>query len=429
MTALRYDPFSVEVQRDPYPHYAALRERAPVYRLERTGFYVVSRYDDVMFILNHPELFSSRAMQTMMMSGMGVGMQNMGGSSTELDPAALKILADIAKDLPFNPIEMMSNPSLIASDPPNHQRLRNIVNRGFTPRRIAALEPRIREIAREALDAMLDKEEFDLVSEYTIPLPVRVIAELLGVESEHQADFKRWSDDLVSGTTGAASGTRPESMIRAFGEFNEYFMEVIERRRLDPKDDLISALVAAEDGDAALGPMETLMFAVLLLVAGNETTTNLIGNGMLALLRNPEQLQKVQSTPALIPAMVEETLRYDSPVQTLFRQAVDDVELADTKIPKDSMVLPIFASANRDAARFEQADRFDVTRNPRGHVAFGFGIHFCLGASLARLEARVGFEELLSRVGSLERLDDQVDYVDSFLLRGPSSLRLRVQQD
>jgi len=425
MTTVDYDPFSVEVQRDPYPHYAALRERAPVHRLEGSGFYVVSRYDDVMFVLKHPELFSSRAMQMMMMAGMGGGMQSMGGTGGGLDPAALQLMADIAKDLPFNPIEMMSKPSLIASDPPNHERLRNIVNRGFTPRRIAALEPRIREIAREALDAMLDEGEFDLVSGYTIPLPVRVIAELLGVEAERQVDFKRWSDELISGSTGAASGTRPESMIRAFREFNEYFMDVIERRRRDPKDDLISALVAAEEGDAALSPMETLMFAVLLLVAGNETTTNLIGNGMLALLRSPEQLQKVQSTPAMIPAMIEETLRYDSPVQTLFRQAVDDVELAGTKIPKDSIVLPVFASANRDAERFEDADRFDVTRNPRGHVAFGFGIHFCLGASLARLEARVGFEELLARVGNLELLEPMPDYVDSFLLRGPSSLRLR----
>jgi cytochrome P450 len=426
MTTVHYDPFSVEVQRDPYPHYAALREHAPVYRLEGPGFYVVSRYEDVMFVLKHPELFSSRAMQMMMLSGMGMGIQSMGGAG--LDPAALKLMAEMAKDLPFDPAEMMSKPSLIASDPPNHERLRNIVNRGFTPRRIAALEPRVREIARDALDKMLAKDEFDLVSEYTIPLPVRVIAELLGVEPEHQADFKRWSDEIISGSTGAASGTRPDSMIQAFREFNAYFVEAIERRRKDPKDDLISTLVAAEDGDAALSPMETLMFTILLLVAGNETTTNLIGNGTLALVRNPDQLARVQSTPALIPAMIEEALRYDSPVQVLFRQAAGDVELADTKIPKDSIVLPIFASANRDGARFPDPDRFDVTRDPRGHVAFGFGIHFCLGASLARLEARVGFEELLSRVGGLEALDSQVDYIDSFLLRGPESLRLRAEQ-
>jgi len=201
-------------------------------------------------------------------------------------------------------------------------------------------------------------------------------------------------------------------------------MEQIERRRRDPKDDLISALVAAEGGDAALTPMETLMFAVLLLVAGNETTTNLMGNGLLALLEEPEQFDRVRTDPALVPPFVEEAVRYDGPVQMLFRETTQDVEIAGTSIPKGSIVLPIFASANRDAAQFVEPDRFDVDRDTRGHVGFGFGIHFCLGASLARLEARVGFEELFKRVSKLRRLDPEVEYVDSFLLRGPRQLRL-----
>jgi len=418
-----YDPFSTETRANPYPHYAELRQSAPVHRLEGTGFHLVSRYEDVLFVLKHPELFSSKAMQRMIMSGMGVGIQNM-DPSQDFDPKAVQVLTELSKSLGFNPVELMMTPSVIASDPPRHERLRGIVNRGFTPRRIAALEPRVRQIAREALDRMLQKDAFDLVSEFTIPLPVTVIAEVLGVEPDRYAEFKRWSDTLISGATGSASGTQPALLLAAFQEFNAYFMEQIERRRRDPKDDLISALVAAEGGDAALTPMETLMFAVLLLVAGNETTTNLMGNGLLALLEEPEQFDRVRTDPALVPPFVEEALRYDGPVQMLFRETTQDAEIAGTSIPKGSIVLPIFASANRDAAQFLEPDRFDVDRDTRGHVGFGFGIHFCLGASLARLEARVGFEELFKRVSKLQRLDPEVEYVDSFLLRGPRQLRL-----
>jgi len=418
-----YDPFSTETRANPYPHYAELRQGAPVHRLEGTGFYLVSRYEDVLFVLKHPEFFSSKAMQRMIMSGMGVGIQNMDPSQA-FDPKAVQVLAELSKSLGFNPVELMMTPSVIASDPPRHERLRGIVNRGFTPRRIAALERRVRQMARDALDRMLEKDAFDLVSEFTIPLPVMVIAEVLGVEPDRYADFKRWSDTLISGATGSASGTQPALLLAAFQEFNAYFMEQIERRRRDPKDDLISALVAAEGGDAALTPMETLMFAVLLLVAGNETTTNLMGNGLLALLEEPEQFDRVRTDPALVPPFVEEAVRYDGPVQMLFRETTQDVEIAGTSIPKGSIVLPIFASANRDAAQFVEPDRFDVDRDTRGHVGFGFGIHFCLGASLARLEARVGFEELFKRVSKLRRLDPEVEYVDSFLLRGPRQLRL-----
>ncbi len=427
MTAVTFNPFAIESRANPYKHYAELREHAPVYRLEEAGFYLVSRYGDVQHVIKHPELFSSQAMQQMMMSGMSVGIQNTGGADGP-DPKMLELLAEFANGLDFNPLEMMTTPSVIASDPPNHERLRNIVNRGFTPRRIAALEPRIRQIAADALDRMLEADEFDLVSDFTIPLPVTVIAELLGVESDRFADFKRWSDKLVSGTTGSTSGTQPMELLATFKEFNAYFMEQIERRRRDPKDDLISVLVAAEGGEVALSPMETLMFTILLLVAGNETTTNLMGNTVLALLDEPEQFSRAQSDQALVPALVEEGLRFDGPVQMLFRQAAQDVELAGTSIPKGSVVLPIFASANRDDAQFPEPDRFDIDRDTKGHLAFGFGIHFCLGASLARLEARVGFEEMFKRVSKFRRVETEVEYVDSFLLRGPRRLRLSAER-
>jgi cytochrome P450 len=427
MTALHYDPFSLETRANPYPHYARLRENAPVYRLEGPGFHLVSRYEDVLFVLKHPELFSSRAMQRMMLSGMGGGIQSM-DPGRGVDPRAAEALGAISKSLGLDLLAMMTTPSVIASDPPGHERLRGIVNRGFTPRRIAALEPRVRRIASDALDRMLEQGEFDLVADFTIPLPVTVIAELLGVEPDRRADFKRWSDAIVSGATGSASGTQPALLLSAMREFNAYFMEQIERRRRDPKDDLISTLVAAESGEAALTPIETLMFTVLLLAAGNETTTNLMGNGLLALLAEPEQHERVRSDPSLVPLFVEESLRYDGPVQMLFRETTADVQLAGTTVPKGSIVMPIFGSANRDSTQFPDADRFDVGRDPRGHLAFGFGIHFCLGASLARLEARVGFEELFKRVSSLHRLEPEVEYIDSFLLRGPRRLPLAAER-
>jgi cytochrome P450 len=422
MTEIRYEPLSPEVSRDPYPFYEEMRREAPVYRIPSSGFYTVSRYRDVMRVLKDPEVFSSSAMRLMMMSAMTGGIQNM---PLDLDQIRTE-REKVAKQLSFDPAMFLTAQSVISSDPPQHKKLRSIVNRGFAPRRIAALEPRVREIARGLLDRMLSGESgsFDLVRDYSIPLPVQVIAELIGVDAEKREDFKRWSDTVVSAASGSAAG--PQEMIATFGEFTAYFTEVIERRRVEPAEDLISALIRAEQGDA-LSPVEVIMFAILLLVAGNETTTNLIGNGTRALLDHPDQLEKVRANPTLIPAFVEEALRYDSPVQVLFRQAKQDVEVAGTKIPKGSIVLPIFASANRDDDQFPEASRFDITRNPQGHVAFGFGIHFCLGSSLARLEAKVAFEELLSRITRLEQIDSDIEYVDSFLLRGPKNLRLRFE--
>jgi cytochrome P450 len=304
--------------------------------------------------------------------------------------------------------------------------MRAIVNRGFTPRRIAELEPRVREIARAALDAVAEKGELDLVDDYAIPIPVTVIAELLGVERERCADFKRWSDCVVAGVTGSAAGLRPETLFQAFAELNTYVMQVAEERRREPKDDLISTLVRAEGGDAALTPAEVVMFILLLLVAGNETTTNLLGNALLALIAHPVELARVQRDPRLVPLLVEEALRYDGPVQFIFRKATQDVEIAGTKIPAGAIVMPLAGSANRDDTQFADPDRFDVTRNPQGHLAFGLGIHFCLGASLARLEARVALEELFARFQRFERMEPEVEYIDSFLVRGPRHLPLRV---
>ena len=385
-----YNPFSPEVKANPYPYYAHLRRSAPVYQVEAAGFWAVSRYDDVLYVLRNPQLFSSSV-----------------------------LIAALLGDL--NPVPEAAN--LIASDPPVHTRLRKLVNRAFTPRLIAALEPRLREITIELLNRVAPQGEFDLVRDLSTPLPVIVIAEMLGVEPEHRADFKRWSDDIVHAANGV-SGEERERAQQSVAEFRAYFQDVIEARRVAPKNDLITALVRAEEEEQMLTSGEVLSLTTLLLIAGNETTTNLIGNAVLALLEHPEALQQVQAGPLLIPHVVEETLRYDSPVQGIFRQATQDVELAGTTIPAGTLVFPLFASADRDERKFPDPDRFDITRNTDGHIAFGFGIHFCLGAPLARLEAKVALEELLARFTRLSRTDEQVTRVDSFFLRGPKTLPL-----
>jgi cytochrome P450 len=422
MSELRFDPFRSELRANPYPAYAELRRHAPVYRVESSGIYTVTRYADVLFVLRHPELFSSSAMIGMLAGAAG-GVAPTAGMGLRGAEAAR--FSELAQNLPTPPIEALASRSLIGADPPVHGPLRNLVNRGFTPRRIAELEPRVREIARAALDELAGEREPDLVAAFFVPLPVTVICEMLGIEPERSADFKHWSDTIISGITGSAAGG-PEQLIQVFGELTGYVTSVAEARRAQPREDLISTLVRAEEGETALTAFEIVMFIVLLLVAGNETTTNLLGNAVLALIEHPQQLAAIRRNPGLVPGLVEETLRYDTPAQFVFRCATQDVELAGTKIPEGSIVMPVLASANRDDAQFPDGERFDVTRDTQGHLGFGVGIHFCLGASLARLEARVALEELLARYAGFERANARVDYIDSFLVRGPRRLPLRL---
>jgi len=381
-----YSPFAGEVMADPYPFYAALLEDDPVARVD--DFYAVSRYADILTLLRDPATFTSRR-----------------GNTRE--------------DMP-----QIADTTMITSDPPKHTELRALVNRAFTPRLVATMEHRIREVTDSLLDAAMERGALDVMGDLANPLPVTIIAELLGVDVERRADFKRWSDDSIAALGSGAGKGHSERMGASVTEFNEYFTGVIEQRRSTPGDDLISAMIANAETTPQPGELVTLLF--LLLVAGHETTTNLIGNGTLALLEHPDQLDLLRAQPAMVASYVEEALRYDSPVQGLYRTTTEAVTIAGTTIAGGTKVLALFAAANRDPRQFIDPDRFDVRRKPNLHVAFGSGVHFCLGASLARLEARVAAERLLQRLHR-PRLDpaDPPERLLNPTIRGLRRLPLR----
>jgi cytochrome P450 len=419
---LEYEPLRGDARDDPYPVYRRLRDEAPLHYAPASRCYCVSRHEDVLRVLRTPEDFSSAAMQTVMQAG--------GQERPRFDAKLLRFIVQIAWKARLNPFKLRPRPGLISSDGDVHQALRRIVNRGFTPRRIAAWEPRIREITAERLAQIQAGERFDLIEDLAIPLPVTIIAEMLGVEAERQRDFKRWSDALIEGTSGSreeAVGGLPSAMIEPLVDMMAYLSRVIAARRRAPRDDLVSVLVAddALDGGAPLDDASAMQFVILLLIAGNETTTNLIGNTVNALLDHPDVLAEVAADPALVPVLVEEGLRYDAPVQTLFRNATRDVDLAGGRVPRGAVVAVLLGSANRDERRYPEPDRLDLHRRDTAHLGFGFGAHFCLGASLARLEARVALEALVPLLPGLEREPGRRELLDSFVVRGARHLPLR----
>ncbi len=414
MAELEFEPFETEWRYDAYAIYRRLRDEAPVYRSPGSGTYCVSRYDDVLDVLKQPELFSSGIMQSLLMG-------------PRLGRPKLRDVGQLWQFLVgtrFRPMKIIGARNLITLDPPRHGAVRAIVNRGFSPRRIAGWEARIREVVTEELAGVASTDPFDVVQQLAIPLPTRIIAEILGIEPERRGDFKRWSDAVIEVASGPG---RHDPLGHGFlanaGALFGFLGDTVRARRANPGDDLVSLLVDPRQKDI-LAEADVIQFLLLLLVAGNETTTNLIGNGANALLDHPEALDRVAGDPALIPGMIEEALRYDAPVQLVFRGATRDTEIAGTPIPKGAAVCIIMGSANRDERRFEDPDAFDVTRDTRGHLGFGHGTHFCLGASLARLEAKAAFEALVPLLVGARRAAASPPLIVSFLVRGRSALRL-----
>jgi len=399
--SIEYDPFAPEYRANPYPIYEELRRSAPVYWAARSKMWVISRYDDVMAVLKDTARFSSDAMAT--------------------------VLLGMTPTRSWDGTSGAPRPSVVTSDPPVHTALRNIVNRGFTPRQIAAWKPEVEKIIAECIVSMRSRRHFDLVADLTNPMPVMVIATVLGVDPSRYADFRRWATTITLGMNGSKRhlGFSGSGAAAASAEMSAYLAEVIARKTSDSGNDLMSVLVRATEGEA-LTTQEAIIFANLLLFAGSETTTNLIGNAVCALLAHPETLARVQANLELIAPTIEETLRWDPPVHYLFRRATRDVTVAGTTIPEGAMVTILIASANRDeTACGADAARFDIDRtmtNP--HLAFGFGAHFCLGASLARMEATAALQRVIPLLTQAHRTTDTIDYVDSFQFRGPSVLAM-----
>ena len=411
-----WNPYSDRWRGNPYPKYRELRDRAPLHFCAESKAWTVSRYDDVVAVLKNTEVFSSKTRGGQMESGLN-----------ELSLATrLRMLGRFLARMRVTPWSARRARMLIQEDGARHLRMRDLVNRGFTPRQIRRLEPRIRRLVADCLTGLRAKPEFDLVSELNIPLPVTVIAEMLGVEPEKRLVFKHWSDVIISGATGSGIGNPLASgVMDAMAELRAYLRPIARERRRQPVDDLISILVEAEVDGEGLSDYEVFLFVLLLLVAGNETTTNLLGNAVDALLSNRDQLARAVAEPRLIPGLVEETLRYDGPVQFITRRTTREFALHGQTIPADAMVVVLIGSANRDERRFEEPDRFDVARDTRGHVAFGFGAHFCLGASLARLEATAALDALVPELPRLARVRQEREFLDSYLIRGRARLELR----
>jgi cytochrome P450 len=359
---LTYSPFDPEVIADPYPVYRQLRNHAPAYWSPEASSWVLSRYDDVAAAL--------------------------------IDPATYSSASGIFPTPPGVDMTQLFLPMLIMSDPPRHTQLRHLVSKAFTPRRIAGLETHIHTIVDDLLEQASNSGTWDFVSGFAGPLPAIVIADMLGVPREDRDRFRTWSTTLIQ-----SNPIRGEfgPGLDAAAALYEYFSTFLAERRAHPRDDLMTALVQAEVDGEHLSEEELLGFCLLLLIAGHETTTNLLSNSAVVLAQHPESRRQLMDNPALVPAAVEELLRYDSPVQGLGRTLTRQVDLHGQPMKAGDTVLLLFGSANRDDHAFPDADRFDINRRPERQVAFGRGIHFCLGASLARLEARIALQALLAR--------------------------------
>jgi cytochrome P450 len=396
--SLAYDPRRAEVLADPYPVLHRLQDEDPVHWSEILGGWVLTRYDDVKAALGDPRLSSDRITPFVNHYAKGGG-----GELGELG----RLVGLWA----------------VFTDPPTHTRLRGLMNRAFTSRAVEQLRPRIEEIVAELLGAVQPSGRMDVIRDFAYPLPITVIAEMIGVPREDREAFKIWSDELAAFIGSAfATPDKYERAARAITAMADYFRRMIPARRANPREDIMSALVAAWERDDPRGEDELVASCILLLFAGHETTTNLIGNGVLALLRHPAQARALRDHADLTASAVEEILRYDGPTPAMVRVAVEDIGLEDRTIRRGDRVFTMINAANRDPRQFAEPDRLDLARANNRHIAFGYGIHFCLGAPLARLEAQIALPALLRALGEPALDVAKPVWLDSLVFRGVKSL-------
>ena len=401
-TGYVFDPFAPGFTDDPYPEYDRLRAADPVHQ-NPFGFWVLSTYDEVNALLRS-------------------------GHSVEERHVAPGPMQQIADEVYGDREERMHGLSMLDKDPPDHTRLRKLVSRAFTPKTIAALEPEVERLVDEALDRISEEGEVDLVEALAYPLPFNVITEMLGMPEADHVRMRELAGILVRSLEPVVDADAFRVILDADNELSEIAADVIERKRREPGDDLLTALIRAEDGGDVLDDDELVAQVLLLYIAGHETTVNLIANGTLALLRNPDQLALLRERPDLAGNAVEELLRYDSPVQMSRRITLEPYAVAGTEIPAGAFVIASLAAANRDPGHWgPDADELRLDReNARSHVSFGAGVHHCLGAALARLEGRVAIQRLVERFPDL-RLDGEPTWNGRINLRGPEHLPVAVR--
>ncbi len=394
------DGLQPEYVANPYELYRRLREADPVYWDERANSWVLTRYLEVAAALRDARLSAAGFMED------------------------ISWIPDEMRPMLEPPIRALTR-QMLFMDPPDHTRLRGLVAKAFTPRVVEGLRPAIRQIAGELLDKAVEKGELELIRDYAFPLPAIVIATMLGVPPEDRDQLNAWSESFGALLEGGGL-TMEDAFLALHGvsEFIAYFRQIIRERRNAPRDDLLQAMINAEEQGDALSEEELLGNCVLLMAAGHGTTMHLIGNGTLALLRNPRQLQRLREEPTLMPSAVAELLRYDSPVQMTSRKAKEDMRIGDKSISEGQEVIMCTGAANHDPAQFSDPDRLRLDRPENRHLSFGLGIHFCLGAPLARLEAEIAFSTLLHRFPTLRLASEEIEHGSGLVFRGLKRLPL-----
>jgi pimeloyl-[acyl-carrier protein] synthase len=400
---IQFNPLQSDFIVDPHPQLHRLRAEDPVHWSAVLGVWVLTRYADV-----HAAMRDSR----------------FSSDSSKWASFSKFFLRGATSPTPMS--EMYSK-WMLQMDPPDHTRLRALVNKSFTPRVVEAMHPTIQGMVDKLIDDVIAKGKMDVMSDLAFPLPILVICALLGVPAQDYEKIRVWTHELLPSMTPAISAAGMARINEVIVEYREYFRQLADQRRKEPRDDLLSALIAAREQDQKLSEEELLATCILLAFAGHATTAQLTGKAILTFLQNPDQMEKLRADPSLIGGAIEEACRYETPLQVLYRATMQDVEIGGKVIPKNQLVFLSLAAANRDPAQFDDPDRFDITRDASKHVAFAYGIHYCAGAPLARLEGQIAINTLLRRLKDIHVDVDGIRREPSLILRGLTALPVTFQ--